>query len=156
LLQSFVFKEKTKGFPRLSGLTTNQIPNYNCKFAFQKSNHSNQKIMPLQNINPTTTSAWQKLQQHFSTMQHASMKEMFEKDHSRASQFNLQWNDFLVDYSKNIINKETMDLLLELANEVDLQDAIAKYFGGAAINQTENRAVLHTALRGTKRYARNL
>jgi len=105
--------------------------------------------MALQNTNPTTTLAWQKLQKHFQEMQNASMSAMFNEDNTRTSQFHLQWNDFLVDYSKNIINKETMDLLLELANETQLKDAIAKYFEGDVINQTENRAVLHTALRAT-------
>jgi glucose-6-phosphate isomerase len=105
--------------------------------------------MALQNTNPTTTLAWQKLQKHFNEMQNASMSAMFNEDNTRTSQFHLQWNDFLVDYSKNIINKETMDLLLELATETQLKDAIAKYFDGDIINQTENRAVLHTALRAT-------
>lgn len=103
--------------------------------------------MALRNTNPTITIAWQKLQNHFQEMQNASMKKMFSEDKTRASQFHLHWNDFVVDYSKNIVNKETMDLLLELANEVQLKDAIAKYFEGGIINQTENRAVLHTALR---------
>lgn len=105
--------------------------------------------MALQNINPTTTIAWQKLQQHFEAMQGASMATMFKENSSRAAQFHLQWNDFLVDYSKNIINQETINLLLELANEVQLKDAIAKYFDGDSINQTEGRAVLHTALRAS-------
>lgn len=105
--------------------------------------------MALQNTNPTTTLAWQKLQKHFNEMQNASMSAMFNEDNTRTSHFHLQWNDFLVDYSKNIINKDTMDLLLELANETQLKDAIAKYFDGDIINQTENRAVLHTALRAT-------
>ena len=103
--------------------------------------------MALRNTNPTTTIAWQKLQNHFQEMQNASMKKMFSEDKTRASQFHLHWNDFVVDYSKNIVNQETMNLLLELANEVQLKDAIAKYFEGDVINQTENRAVLHTALR---------
>jgi len=103
--------------------------------------------MALQNTNPTTTAAWQKLQQHFNSMQNASMVEMFQKDNNRASKFHLKWNDFLVDYSKNIITQETISLLLELANELKLKDAIKQYFAGDAINQTENRAVLHTALR---------
>ena len=105
--------------------------------------------MALRNTNPTTTIAWQKLQNHFQEMQNASMKKMFSEDKTRASQFHLHWNDFVVDYSKNIVNQETMNLLLELANEVQLKDAIAKYFEGDVINQTENRAVLHTALRAT-------
>ena len=105
--------------------------------------------MALQNTNPTTTIAWQKLQKHFQKMKDVSMKGMFQQDKTRAAQFHLQWNDFVVDYSKNIVDQETMGLLLDLANEVQLKDAIAKYFNGGIINQTENRAVLHTALRAT-------
>lgn len=103
--------------------------------------------MALKTTNPTTTISWQKLEKHFETMQNASMVNMFKEDETRANQFHLKWNDFLVDYSKNIINQETMKLLLELANETQLKDAITKYFNGDSINQTENRAVLHTALR---------
>jgi glucose-6-phosphate isomerase len=103
--------------------------------------------MALHNTNPTNTLAWQKLQKHFQEMQNASMSELFDKDNTRTSQFHIQWNDFLIDYSKNIINQETLDLLLELANETQLAAAISKYFDGDLINQTENRAVLHTALR---------
>ena len=103
--------------------------------------------MALHNTNPKNTLAWQKLQNHFDEMQNASMSTMFNQDNTRASQFHLKWNDFVVDYSKNIISKETINLLLELANESQLQEAIAKYFEGDIINQTENRAVLHTALR---------
>ena len=103
--------------------------------------------MALQNTNPTKTLAWQNLQKHFQEMKTASMKEMFASDTTRTTKFNFQWNDFVVDYSKNIIDQETMSLLIELAKEVHLEEAIAKYFGGDLINQTENRAVLHTALR---------
>lgn len=103
--------------------------------------------MALQNTNPTKTLAWQNLQKHFQEMNTASMKEMFANDSTRTTKFNFQWNDFLVDYSKNIIDQETMSLLVELAKEVHLEEAIAKYFDGDIINQTENRAVLHTALR---------
>ena len=103
--------------------------------------------MALQNTNPTTTKAWQKLDTHFKDMQNASMSSMFNDDHNRTSKLHLQWNDFLVDYSKNIINEETMAILQELANEAQLKEAITKYFEGDIINQTENRAVLHTALR---------
>ncbi len=103
--------------------------------------------MALNTINPTETNAWKKLELHYNEMQKASMQELFQLDSSRANAFNLQWNDFLIDYSKNIINTETIQLLLELADEVGLKSAIANYFEGAVINQTENRAVLHTALR---------
>ncbi len=103
--------------------------------------------MALNKINPSTTNAWQQLQNHFKKMQTASMPEMFTNDSNRSKKFHLRWNDFLVDYSKNIINQETLDLLLNLADEVNLKAAIASYFNGEIINQTENRAVLHTALR---------
>lgn len=103
--------------------------------------------MALQKINPTTTQSWKKLAQHYDELKKGSIKEMFAQDANRAEKFHLQWNDFLVDYSKNNINQETLNLLLQLANEVGLKDAISNYFDGAIINQTENRAVLHTALR---------
>jgi glucose-6-phosphate isomerase len=103
--------------------------------------------MALHNTNPTKTVAWGKLQNHFQEMQNASMSAMFSADNTRTTQFNIQWNDFLIDYSKNIINQDTVQLLLELANESQLKEAISSYFEGDLINQTENRAVLHTALR---------
>ncbi|PWA11419.1 glucose-6-phosphate isomerase [Flavobacterium laiguense] len=106
--------------------------------------------MALNTINPTETAAWKKLQAHYTEMQKASMTAMFQADTSRTEKFHLKWDDFLVDYSKNRINQETIDLLLELANETGLKDAISDYFGGAIINQTENRAVLHTALRANE------
>lgn len=106
--------------------------------------------MSLQNINPSTTEAWQKLRDHFYDMQTNSIKEMFANDSQRAEKFHIQWEDFLVDYSKNNITQQTIDLLLELANEVGLNEAIKSYFSGENINQTEDRAVLHTALRANE------
>jgi glucose-6-phosphate isomerase len=106
-------------------------------------------IMALKSTNPSETAAWQNLKKHFEEMQHVSMQELFAKDAKRAEKFHIQWNDFLVDYSKNILTEETKQYLLTLANEVDLKDAISKYFAGDLINQTENRAVLHTALRAS-------
>jgi len=103
--------------------------------------------MALQNINPTSTAAWQSLKDHFAEMQNASMQDMFAADTQRAEKFHIKWNDFLVDYSKNIINPKTLELLQDLAKQVDLSGAIESYFGGDAINRTEGRAVLHTALR---------
>ncbi|WP_366185446.1 glucose-6-phosphate isomerase [Flavobacterium ovatum] len=103
--------------------------------------------MALQTINPTTTASWSKLQKHFEAIKNVSMQEMFKGDTSRTEKFNIQWNDFLIDYSKNNISQETIALLLELANEMGLKEAIADYFDGAIINKTEDRAVLHTALR---------
>ena len=109
--------------------------------------------MALHSKNPSQTDAWQKIQSHFETMKSVQMKELFANDSNRAEQMHMQWNDFLVDYSKNIATQETIDLLLELAHQVDLKDAISKYFKGDLINQTEDRAVLHTALRATENSA---
>ena len=103
--------------------------------------------MALPKVNPSQTAAWQQIQSHFEKMQTTSIKDLFASDANRAEKFHIQWNDFLVDYSKNIVSKETLDLLLNLANEVELKQAISSYFQGDLINQTENRAVLHTALR---------
>lgn len=106
--------------------------------------------MALPNINPTTTKSWGKLNKHYAQMKYVSMTEMFANDTSRAARFHIQWNDFLVDYSKNIINQKTLTLLQDLATEVNLKSAIESYFSGENINQTEDRAVLHTALRASQ------
>lgn len=107
--------------------------------------------MALENTNPTGTVAWQKLRAHFETMEHASMQKLFAEDSERAEKLHAQWNDFLLDYSKNRITTETVSLLIALADEVNLKDAIQKYFSGDKINATENRAVLHTALRASEK-----
>ncbi len=107
--------------------------------------------MALSTINPTSTKAWEKLQNHYLEIKNISMQEMFAKDTNRAEKFHINWNNFLVDYSKNIISEETQKLLLELATETNLKTAIEKYFSGDIINQTENRAVLHTALRADEK-----
>lgn len=107
--------------------------------------------MALSTINPTSTKAWEKLQNHYLEIKNISMQEMFAKDTNRAEKFHINWNNFLVDYSKNIISEETQKLLLELATEANLKKAIEKYFSGDIINQTENRAVLHTALRADEK-----
>ena len=103
--------------------------------------------MALENNNPTRTKAWASLQKHFNEIEHVTMQEMFAADSSRAEKFHIKWNDFLVDYSKNIITQETLNLLQDLAKEAGLASAIESYFGGDIINRTEGRAVLHTALR---------
>ncbi|MBA5629144.1 glucose-6-phosphate isomerase [Moheibacter lacus] len=102
--------------------------------------------MSLEKINPTQTSAWRKLEKHYSEIHHHSLLQMFQ-DENRFEKFHLKFNDILFDYSKNRINEETKKLLLELAEECQLKDAIEKQFAGDLINETEGRAVLHTALR---------
>lgn len=103
--------------------------------------------MALESINPTKTEAWNKLEEHFNHVKNVHMKRWFEEDSKRADRFTIKWDDFFVDYSKNRITQTTIDLFLELAKEVKLKNAISSYFSGDKINQTEQRAVLHTALR---------
>lgn len=106
--------------------------------------------MTLPKINPTTTKAWQALNDHFQATKNNHLKELFANNPERAEKFSINWNDFFVDYSKNRIDKTTLELLLQLADEVQLSQAINNYFDGDIINETEGRAVLHTALRGKK------
>ncbi|MEH6703879.1 MULTISPECIES: glucose-6-phosphate isomerase [Galbibacter] len=103
--------------------------------------------MPLATVNPTKTKAWEKLEEHYKAFHNTSVKNLFTQDPKRAEKYTIQWNDFYVDYSKNRIDETTISLLLELANEVKLKEAIEKCFTGDLINETEGRAVLHTALR---------
>ena len=102
--------------------------------------------MALKNINPTSTNAWKNLSNHFNDIQNVKIKDLY-KDELRKEDFSIKFDDLLVDFSKNRVTKETMNLLVDLANEVDLKDAIEKQFSGAVINVTEGREVLHTALR---------
>ena len=104
--------------------------------------------MALKNINPTRTQAWTALTNHFNENQNINIKDLY-KDENRKKDFSIQFDDLLVDFSKNRITKETINLLVKLAKEVDLKDAIEKQFSGETINVTEGRAVLHTALRST-------
>jgi len=106
--------------------------------------------MALKNINPTTTTAWKKLRDHFHQTCYRPMQELFEQDKMRARDFHIRWNDFLLDYSKNKIDKKTVELFVELAQELDLKNGIESLFSGKKINKTENRSVLHTALRTNK------
>ena len=104
--------------------------------------------MALKNINPTATSAWKELTKHFSDIQNINIKDL-AKDVNRKEDFSLIFDDLSVDFSKNKITKETVQLLVDLAKEVDLKDAIDKQYSGEVINVTEGREVLHTALRSS-------
>lgn len=101
----------------------------------------------LPNHNPTETSAWQRLELHFLSIQATHMRELFAHDTNRFQKFSITFEDILVDYSKNMVIDEIMKELIALANEVELKDAINSMFKGEKINQTENRSVLHVALR---------
>jgi len=98
-------------------------------------------------INPTSTTSWQALQQHFEAMKNAHMKDLFTADSERFNKYSICTSDIVFDYSKNIITDETKQLLLQLATDCNLPAAIQAMFEGEKINDTENRAVLHTALR---------
>lgn len=93
------------------------------------------------------THAFQFLTKHKAEIDATSIKELFANDASRFEKFSVRFEDILVDYSKNIINDTTKAALIALANECELDDAIERMFTGDLINQTEGRAVLHTALR---------
>jgi len=106
--------------------------------------------MSLSKTNPTATKAWEALALHFKETKQLHLKELFAAHPNRAKDFTIAWDAFLVDFSKNRISKKTLGLLVQLANELGLKQAIESYFNGEKINQTEGRAVLHTALRAEK------
>jgi len=106
--------------------------------------------MSLPKINPTETKAWKALEQHFEEIKDAKMSKFFQDDAQRAASFKIVWEDFFVDFSKNRITDKTLQLLNNLAEEIQLEQAITAQFKGDKINETEKRKVLHTALRANK------
>jgi glucose-6-phosphate isomerase len=101
----------------------------------------------LPSYNPIETKAWRNLEMIFLTLQASHMRELFAEDPERFKKYSIQFEDILIDYSKNIVNDEAMKLLFELAEETELKQAIDSMFRGDKINKTENRSVLHVALR---------
>ncbi|GAB6263717.1 glucose-6-phosphate isomerase [Photobacterium sp. R1] len=102
----------------------------------------------LKNINPTQTPAWQALTAHFEQAQDLQLSELFAQDPSRFEKFSAAFgNDILLDYSKNLITEDTLAKLFDLAEQTELKTAIGAMFSGEKINRTEDRAVLHVALR---------
>ncbi len=97
--------------------------------------------------NPTTTKSWQNLDRHYEKTKDLHMRTLFAEDPRRFDKFSIRFNDLIVDYSKNRITEETLEGLIALAEECDLKKAIENMFAGEKINETENRAVLHIALR---------
>lgn len=100
----------------------------------------------LPKINPIQTKAWKALDQHFANHDF-ELRSLFQYNPNRFNEFSVQTDSYLFDFSKNLIDSKTLDLLLDLAEEVKLKEAIEKMFSGDKINETEGRAVLHTALR---------
>ena len=98
-------------------------------------------------INPAKTESWKKLQEHFKEMKHAQIKELLKEDPERFNKYCFSLPEIVCDFSKNIIDDTTVQLLLDLAYECELQKAIKAMFTGELINGTEGRSVLHTALR---------
>ena len=101
----------------------------------------------LPHINPTTTEAWEELENYFAGFKGTQIKTLFEKDPERFQKYSLTFEDILVDFSKNRVDEKAFDLLFELANECGLKEAMESMFKGEKINATEDRAVLHVALR---------
>jgi len=101
----------------------------------------------LAKVNPVTTKSWQSLNRHSAKMKKIHMKTLFAEDPQRFEKFSRRFNDLLVDFSKNRITEETLKMLFALAKECGLKGAIKNMFSGEKINETENRAVLHIALR---------
>lgn len=101
----------------------------------------------LPKVNPSQTGSWKLLQQHFEEMKNVQVKDLFMEDPDRFSKYSFALSDIVCDFSKNLVTDETLQLLLQLANECGLQEAIKAMFNGEKINETEGRPVLHTALR---------
>ncbi len=101
----------------------------------------------LPTVNPTQTKAWKELEKYFATFKGTQMKSLFAADSKRAEKYSLQFEDIFVDFSKNIVDEKVMSLLFQLAEECGLKQAIEAEFTGDKINQTEDRSVLHIALR---------
>ncbi|MXV37303.1 glucose-6-phosphate isomerase [Flavobacteriaceae bacterium Ap0902] len=101
----------------------------------------------MQNTNPTHTPVWSQLQTHYKLIKDMHLRDLFQENPNRFNNFHIKFGDILFDYSKNRIIQETMDLLIQLAEDCALKSAIDAMFSGQHINKTEDRAVLHTALR---------
>ena len=106
--------------------------------------------MSLYKINPTQTEAWKKLIKQKDNLSTETLNSLFRKESDRLNYLSIKWDCFDVDFSKNIINKETFNHLTELAEECKVSDSIKMLFNGDKINETEERSVHHTELRNFK------
>ena len=105
--------------------------------------------MALTKINPTKLSSWKKLVQQCDKEYDYHISDFFKEENNRIEKFSVSWNNFYLDFSKNRFSNNTFKLLTNLCEETDLKNNIDQYFKGAIINETESRAVLHTALRSS-------
>ncbi|MDA0331188.1 MAG: glucose-6-phosphate isomerase, partial [Bacteroidetes bacterium] len=103
--------------------------------------------MPLSKKNPTSQKSWSSLKEVYNQENNLHINDYFKNENNRLENFTASLNDLYIDFSKNRISKKAFDLLIELCKETDLKENIDKYFNGSSINETENRSVLHTALR---------
>lgn len=103
--------------------------------------------MSFPKINPKTTESWLKLKAHYEQIKNVHLSDLFAQDKNRSADFSVELDDFFVDFSKQRWTKETQNLFVEFAKELKLKEAIKLYFEDNKLNFTENRAVLHTALR---------
>ena len=104
----------------------------------------------LKRINPSSLPVWHELSREAARLKNLSMKDLFIRDSDRVARFSRQMGELYLDYSKNRIDPQVMEKLLQLATETDLKDGIEKMFAGAPINETEERAVYHVALRAPR------
>src|SRR5690625_4439041 len=100
----------------------------------------------LPKINPTRTGSWKDLESHFENIQDNTILSFFEEG-NRVKDFTLTFKDLYLDFSKNRIDRKGMELLRELTKECQLEEAREAFFSGKHINETEERSVMHPALR---------
>ena len=103
--------------------------------------------MPLNQKNPILTDSWKRLKEHFNHISIQKIEHHFQINKNRGKELSTNFNEILFDYSKNKINKETINLFNDLLTEINFSDSVKKYFNGDNINETESRSVLHSALR---------
>lgn len=107
--------------------------------------------MPLNHKNPTLTNSWKKLKEHFNQISKQKIEDHFNMNKNRGKEFSTNFNEIHFDYSKNKINRETINIFDDLLKEINFSDSVKSYFNGDKINDTESRSVLHTALRSNEK-----
>ena len=101
----------------------------------------------MKNINPTTLKSWKKISSHFDLIKDKKIIDFFKENKSRMKEMSYEWEDFYFDFSKNRIDEKVLKIMSSMADEAGLSEAIKNCFSGKKINITEDRSVLHTAVR---------